>query len=98
MTVSHQLPPELVTAAQELAEVRSAKKTLETREAELRSQLISHLLANATNQGFTAAGQVAVTLRTSTRTGINKAKLEALYPDIAEQCKTETSVTTLLLP
>ena len=47
---------------------------------------------------MTASGQVAATLRISVRTSINRAKLEAVYPEVFADVVTASRVKSIWLP
>jgi hypothetical protein len=81
-----------------LASLRQAKREIESEEAGIRKQLLAHFDTTGEHQVFTASGQVAATLRESVRTSINRAKLEALYPEVFAEVITATRVRTIWLP
>lgn len=84
--------------ARRLGTLRAARRDIEAEEQAVRSKIIEHLERTGESQVFTASGQVAATLRVSVRTSINRAKLEAVYPEVFAQVVTATRVQSIWLP
>jgi predicted transcriptional regulator YheO len=84
--------------AHRLATLRATRHDIEAEEQSIRSAIIDHLEATGESQVFTASGQVAATLRISVRSGINRAKLEAVYPEVFADVVTATRVKSIWLP
>ena len=97
-----ELPPEaeadIVMLSNRLGHLRAAKRDIEAEEQSIRTAIIDHLEAAGESQVFTASGQVAATLRISVRSGINRSKLEALYPEVFANVVTATRVKSIWLP
>src|SRR3989304_1823447 len=87
------LPDAIVANARELDDLRSAKKVLEEREAVLRAAVLDFL----TTEGVDSApdGTVSVSRATHDRKGIDRAKMEALYPKVLAAVETTIPVTQL---
>lgn len=84
------IPDVIVANARELDDLRSAKKVIEEREAVLRAALLDHLAT--IGQDAVSDGKVAISRSTSERKGIDRAKMEALYPKVLEAVTTTTPV------
>jgi hypothetical protein len=84
--------------AHRLGELRATRRGIEAEEESIRKAIIDHLESTGASQVFTASGQVAATLRISVRSSINRAKLEALYPEVFAQVVTATRVKSIWLP
>lgn len=87
------LPAAIVANARELDDIRTAKKVLEEREAVLRAAVIDYLKS----EGIDSAtdGTVSVARSEHERKGIDRAKMEALYPKVLEAVSTSTKVEQL---
>jgi hypothetical protein len=92
------LPPELAEAVDQLREVRANKRAIERTEKVLRDRLLQYLEGAGETEGLLASGAVGVSINRYERTSINRARLEALYPEIFEECLTSATVTVLNLP
>ena len=89
---------DIVMLSNRLGHLRAARRELEAEEETIRHAIIDHLEAAGESQVFTASGQVAATLRISVRSGINRSKLEALYPEVFANVVTATRVKSIWLP
>jgi hypothetical protein len=89
---------DIVMLSNRLGHLRAAKRDIEAEEQSIRTAIIDHLEATGESQVFTASGQVAATLRISVRSGINRSKLEALYPEVFANVVTATRVKSIWLP
>lgn len=89
-----QLDDDMTDAVEELIEARSTAKAAKVREKEARTKLLEVLHAKQASQGLTASGQ-GVKLSVQYRAGVDPKKLEALYPEVFEAVRTETSVEVL---
>lgn len=87
------IPDTIVANARELDDLRNAKKVLEEREAILRAAVLDFL----ETEGIDSAtdGKVSVSRSTHERKGIDRAKMEALYPKVLDACSTTTEVKQL---
>lgn len=87
------LPDAIVANARELDDLRTAKKVLEEREGVLRAAVLDFLVT----AGVDAAtdGTVSVSRSTHDRNGIDRAKMEALYPKVLAAVTTTTEVTQI---
>lgn len=85
------IPDEVAAQARELDDLRAAIKHLKDRESVLRAALLDHL----GNEGVDSVtdGVVSISRATHMRSGIDKARMEALYPKVLADCETETPVT-----
>jgi hypothetical protein len=84
------LPDAIVANARELDDLRTAKKVLEEREGVLRAALLDHL--DSIGQDAVTDGTVTVSRSNSERKGIDRAKMEALYPKVLAAVTTSTPV------
>lgn len=84
------LPDAIVANARELDDLRTAKKVIEEREGVLRAALLEFLA----EKGEDAVTDGAVTISRSEyeRKGIDRDKMEALYPKVLEAVTTTTPV------
>lgn len=87
---SSHLPPTIAANARELDDLRTAKKVIEEREGVLRAALLEFLA----EKGEDAVTDGAVTISRSEheRKGIDRDKMEALYPKVLEAVTTTTPV------
>lgn len=85
------LPDAIVANARELDDIRTAKKVLEEREAALRAAVLDFLESEGVDSA--TDGTVSVSRATHERKGIDRAKMEALYPKVLEAVTTSTEVT-----
>lgn len=79
-----------------LREARVARKAWEERESELRADILQML--GGEEQALTGSGSVAVKVTTQVRRNVDRAKLEALYPEVFETVVSESTVTVVKLP
>ena len=91
------LTPELAEMVEDLSDVREQMKSLRGTEKELRDTLLTTLEDAQATHGMTASGVQVVSLRTATRTAVDRNKLEALYPEIFEEVKKESVTKTVVL-
>jgi len=85
------IPDAVAAQARELDDLRAAIKHLKDREGVLRASLLDHLAAEGVDS--VTDGAVSISRSTSVRTGIDKKRMEALYPKVLADCATETPVT-----
>lgn len=85
------IPDEVAAQARELDDLRSAIKVLQKREGTLRVALLDFLSTEGVDS--VAEGGVSISRATHMRTGIDKARMEALYPKVLADCETATPVT-----
>jgi len=90
------LTAEQLDAIAELRHIRSEMSDLRRRETDCRNEILQAL--GDAERGFTASGEAAVKLRKSLRVGVDRAQLEALYPDVFDEVRTEKEVVTIDLP
>ena len=83
------LTPEQVDALEELAYIRREKAELTKREERVKKEIIG-FLGHATT-GVLGSGATAVTVKELTRTGVDSKKLEAMYPDVYSDVRTQTT-------
>lgn len=90
-----QMDDDLAVVVDELLTAREARKDAERRE-EVAKGLIRQALDRADDtEILDANGRACVRLTTHTRTAVKTAMLMALYPDVYEECSSETDVVTL---
>lgn len=87
------IPDTIVANARELDDLRTAKKVIEEREGVLRAALIEYL--DTIGEDAVADGPVAISRSTHDRKGIDRAKMEALYPKVLAAVETTTPVVQL---
>jgi hypothetical protein len=93
MTDTVTLTPEEMDAVDELRQLRSARKDIESRERTLRDEILQYL--GGAERALTASGAPAVKIRRQIRRGVDRAALEAKYPDVFEEVSSETEVVIL---
>ncbi len=91
------LNDEQVDLLKQLAATRREKNALAKKEEALRAALIDVLNSNSTSEAITASGKPAMKISTSPSSGINKTKLEAMYPDVYQQVLTTGSIDKLII-
>jgi hypothetical protein len=84
---------ELVAAARRLAELRAAAAQIEREEKQIRG-LIMEVLGED-DRGITSSGAPVVHVQIQNRRGVNRDKLEAMYPEIFVEVVEETVVRVL---
>jgi hypothetical protein len=84
------IPDEVAAQARELDDLRAAIKVLDERQKVLRASLLDFLASEGIDS--VTDGTVSVARSTHMRTGIDKARMEALYPKVLADCATETPV------
>lgn len=84
-----------VALVDELRTIRDSIKVLKAREKQIRTSLLKELKDRSL--GVTASGHYIIEVDRFSRRGINSDRLQALYEDVYEDCKTETTVETLRL-
>jgi hypothetical protein len=82
---------------QELATAREAKKYAEGQESVSRAGIINILAEGASDVGITGSGAQVCHIQRQTRTNINRAKLEAKYPEVFADVIEEVEVVVLKL-
>ena len=90
------LTPRELEAAEKLRAVRAEIRSLEAEASVLRDDLLAAL--DGESFGVTASGDIAVQVRTQTRTGLDTQKVRALFPEVWLQCRKDTEVTVVLVP
>lgn len=89
-STSQGLPAELVANARELDDLRGAMKALKEREDVLRASILDFLQTQDVDSA--TDGKVTVSRSSHERQGIDRTKLEALFPDVLAQVSTKTKV------
>jgi hypothetical protein len=84
------IPHEIAANARELDDIRTAKKVLEEREGALRAALLDFLESIVDNAA--TDGTVTISRSDTVRKGIDRSKMEALYPKVLEAVTTTTPV------
>lgn len=84
------IPATIAANARELDDLRTAKKAIEERESTLRTALLDHL--ESVGLDSVTDGTVSISLSSHERTGIDRAKMEALYPKVLAAVTTTTPV------
>lgn len=87
-----ELPEEMLELVARLLVTRRAKKDIEAEEKELRDMILQVMEENEVTTGLTASGNVAVELVSQVRRTVNRAKLEAVYPEVFESVVEEKPV------
>jgi hypothetical protein len=87
------LPDEVIAAARELDDLRRQTSSLRRREEALRTKILQAL--GDDEKGLTASGVAVVHVQVQTRRKVSASKLEALYPEIYDQCMSESMVKVL---
>jgi hypothetical protein len=85
------IPDVIAAQARELDDIRSALKILEDRQSVIRASLLDHLATEGVDS--VTDGTISISRATHQRTGIDKARMEALYPKVLADCATSTPVT-----
>lgn len=80
----------------ELRSIREDVKALKAREEKIRDLLLTEL--KGADGGVTASGEFIISIDRSPRSGINRDRLQALYPDVYRDCQTETQVQAVRFP
>lgn len=94
MAIYEVTEPELEMVA-ELQEARHLASVHAARAAALRDDLVKILSAAEAEQALTADGSPAMHLEVQHRRKVNSKKLEALYPDVYDECAEESEVILL---
>ena len=84
---------ELVAAASRLQELRTAAAQIEREERQVRGLIMEALGDDV--EGITASGARVVHVQIQNRRGVNRDKLEAMYPDVFAEVVEETAVRVL---
>jgi hypothetical protein len=87
------IPHTIAANARELDDIRTARKVLEDREATLRASVLAFLDEKAVDA--VTDGTVTISRSNSTRKGVDRSKLEALYPQVLRDVETTTPVTQI---
>lgn len=87
------IPDVIAANARELDDLRTAKKVIEEREGVLRAALVEFL--DSIGEDAVADGPVAISRSTHDRKGIDRDKMEALYPKVLAAVTTVTPVTQI---
>lgn len=89
-TEAPSIPDAIAAQARELDDLRSAIKHLDERQKVLRASLLAYLDTEGVDS--VTDGTVSVSRSNSIRTGVDKARMEALYPKVLADCETSTPV------
>ena len=84
------IPANVAANARELDDLRTAKKVLEEREGVLRAALLAYLAEKG--EDAVTDGNVTISRAEHERKGIDRSKMEALYPKVLEAVTTTTPV------
>lgn len=84
------IPDSIIANARELDDLRSAAKVIKEREAALRAGILDYLDSQATDA--VTDGTVTISKSSHERKGIDRDKMEALYPKVLEAVTTTTDV------
>lgn len=84
------IPDQVLAQARELDDLRSAIKVLDKRQKVLRAALLEHL--NEQDADVITDGTVSIARTVHNRTGVDKSKMEALYPKVLADVTTITPV------
>lgn len=85
------IPDAIAAQARELDALRDVIKVMKDRESALRNSLLEFM--NTEDVKSISDGVVAINISTQVRTGVDRKRLEALYPKVLADCATETPVT-----
>ena len=89
------LPETVVEAVARLKELRAAAAQIEREEKQARALIMAAIEDDEDLRGLTASGSPVVHVQVQYRRGVNKEKLEALFPTVWEQVVEETEVHVL---
>lgn len=92
-TLTSAIPDAIIANARELDDMRSALKVLKEREEVLRASVLDFLVT--VGEDAVTDGTVTLSRSTHDRKGIDRAKMEALYPKVLDAVTTTTSVTQI---
>lgn len=84
------IPGTIAANARELDDLRTAKKVIEEREGVLRAALLDFLAEKG--EDAVTDGTVTISRATHVRKGIDRAKMEALFPKVLDAVATSTPV------
>ena len=84
------VPDEILAQARELDDLRSALKTLDKRQKVLRASLLDFLSIEGVDS--VTDGKVSIARSEHVRKGVDRKRMEALYPKVLADCATEISV------
>lgn len=84
------IPDAIVANARELDDLRTALKALEEREKALRASILDYLVTEGVDSA--TDGTVSISRSAHDRKGIDRAKMEALYPKVLAAVQTVTRV------
>lgn len=90
------LTDEQLDAVQELRHIRSEMSDLRKRETAVRNEILQAV--GDAPRALTASGEPAVKIRKQLRTGVDAKQLEALFPDVYDEVRTEKEVVFIDLP
>lgn len=86
------LTDEEVAIVNELKSIREQSKQLRAREEEIRTRLLERFQDEVADEAVTASGAPLAVLSSTTRSSVNRKKLEAMYPDVFQACVEESTV------
>jgi len=89
------LPETVVEAVARLKELRAAAAQIEREEKQARALIMAAIEDDEDLRGLTASGAPAVHVVEQHRRGVNRDKLEAMFPTVFEQVMEETTVRVL---
>jgi hypothetical protein len=85
----------VIAAAARLKELRAEVAALEREEKQIRHLIMVEIEEDEDQRGLTASGAPVVHIQEQHRRGVNREKLEAMFPTIFEQVMEETVVRVL---
>ena len=85
------IPDAIAAQARELDDIRVTLKVLKEREGVLRASLLDFLVTEGVDS--VAENGVSISKSSHERTGINRDRMEALYPKVLADVETKTPVT-----
>lgn len=87
------LSEDIIESVRRLQEIRAERARLEREGDQLRDLILNVL--GEDDKGLTASGAPAVHVQVQNRRGVNRDRLEAMWPEIFEQVVEETEVRVL---
>lgn len=85
----------VVAAAERLKELRAEVASLEREEKQIRAVIMEAIEEDEDHVGLTGSGAPAVHIQIQHRRGVNRDRLEAMFPTVFEQVMEETEVRVL---
>jgi hypothetical protein len=84
------IPDAVAAQARELDDLRTAIKVLKEREETLRASLLDFMSVEGVDS--VTDGVVSINLSSHERAGVDRKRMEALYPKVLADCETKTTV------